>query len=109
MRLIFVDDSTQSAPSRPKLGTLVGAGGVSIKEDKLQSAHSDLDALCAKFGFPDGEIFKCSPGPDHWMRKNLVGERRSQFQHAVLDVLEAHECKTLFVAEDSPCRPDTDD
>lgn len=105
MHLFFIDDSRQNNPTRPKLGKMLAAGGVVVPTESVQAVERNLDQICESHGFPEGEIFKWSPGPEHWMRENLVSDHRSRFQSEVLLAVAKHNCRALFVAEDSTCSP----
>lgn len=84
MKILFLDDTKQKAPSRQGMGKLVGVGGVLIDADSLRQLDSDLGQVMYEAGFPDGEVFKWSPRRKDWMFNDLVGESRTQFVEAVL-------------------------
>ena len=67
MHLIFADDSHQANPSRLKMGPLVAIGGVHVHETAARRLEQALEYECGQAGFPPGEAFKWSPGPDIWM------------------------------------------
>lgn len=105
MHIFFVDDSSQGRPTRPKMGRMVAIGGLVVSSDHVRPLEHQLDQLCSEHGFPPNEVFKWSPGREHWMRRNLMHEARRDFQIAVLNALAEHECKAIFVAEDAGCSP----
>lgn len=83
---------------------LVSVGGLHIPGDSLRGLELKLDELCADYGFPVDEEFKWSPGPDQWMHKGLVKERREEF---LLDALAAGAnsgAKAIVVIEDTNAR-----
>lgn len=68
-----------------------------------EALSRDLNHFCQQHGFPIGEEFKWSPGRKHWMRSNLVGERRKLFFKQALLIAKMHNCKAIVVAQD--CNP----
>lgn len=85
MQLLFLDDAAQRKPSRPRLGSVVAVGGISIDAAAARELENALNDFCHnEVGFPSREPFKWSPAKDHWMRANLVGEDRVRF---ITDVL----------------------
>ncbi|WP_281926540.1 DUF3800 domain-containing protein [Roseibium album] len=87
MQVFFLDDSRQRNCNRERMGPLVAVGGVSLSADCVRALDQELDRICREeFGFPDGEPFKWSPARDHWMRANLVEERRYDFFRRILTV-----------------------
>lgn len=103
MHIFFLDDSRQTNPTRPKIGAMVAVGGLVAEAVKIPLIESELDKLCSDAGFPAGEIFKWSPGREHWMRTGLIDQARTSFQVSVIDILSEHGCRAVFVAEDSTC------
>jgi hypothetical protein len=105
MHIFFIDDSSQGKPTRPKMGRMVAIGGLVVASDHVHPLEAQIEVLCSDHGFPPNEVFKWSPGREHWMRTNLKHNARRDFQIAVLKALAEHECKTVFVAEDAGCSP----
>lgn len=86
--------------TRERMGTLVAVGGVSVQEEKLRPLEGAVDALCDEYGFPPGEVFKWSPGRDHWMRDNLIEDRRTEFFQRVLALAADHEAVGMVTIAD---------
>jgi hypothetical protein len=105
MHVFYIDDSFQKTPKLPKMGPMVAVGGFVIEISRIKSLEQDLNHLCAKVGFPDGQMFKWSPGSGLWMKSNLIGNARADFQKQVIAALSKHGCRAVFVAEDKNCRP----
>jgi hypothetical protein len=103
MKFFFIDDSKQNNPSRAKLGPLVGVGGIIISDSKVKSAEESIEQICKSFEFPEGEIFKWSPSGKHWMRKNLIDDKRKEFQIEVIKALKTHDVRALFICDDKNC------
>jgi hypothetical protein len=110
MDLIFADDAVQNKPTRPRMGPLYGIGGIHIQAKHVRDLERQLDAICQRIGFPDGEEFKWSPGRELWMARNLIDVARRDFFVAVIKLLIAHDVKAIVVIEDSSRgRATTDD
>lgn len=101
MDIFFADDARQRNPSRPGMGPLVAAGGICVPSDAVRSLERDLTGLCTNFGFPPGEEFKWSPGPDLWMHAGLIGERRQEFLIAALQLAAARTVSAVVIVEDT--------
>ncbi len=107
MHLAFIDDAQQANPTRPGMRPLVATGGIVVRVDAAGSLESELDVICATYGFPDGEEFKWSPGRDDWMRDNVVGAKRSDFFTGVLAAAAESGVTVLVMISDTHCRPAT--
>ena len=91
MKLFFLDDSTQRTCSRQRIDKLVAVGGIIIEADKARVLELAIDEICLKkYGFPPHEPFKWSPNKDHWMRENLIEQRRTDFYREVLSLAKEH-------------------
>jgi hypothetical protein len=102
MQLLFLDDAAQRKPSRPRLGSVVAVGGISIEAFAARELENALNELCHnKIGFPSREPFKWSPAKDHWMRANLVGEDRVRFITDVLTLADEHGAAGLVNVSDT--------
>ncbi len=96
MDLFLADDARQNHPSRDGMtGPLVAFGGLHVPDGVVGEAERGIERLCAKFGFPPGEPFTWSPRRDHWMRTNLVDDRRREFFTRVLTSLRERDCHAL--------------
>ncbi len=100
MEFVFADDARQDKPSRPKMGPIVGIGGICIADEQVAPLERQLGTLCKSFGFPDRECFKWSPGRELWMRDNLVHPKREEFFLRALETAETAGAKALVIAED---------
>ena len=87
------------------MGRMVAIGGLVVASDHVRPMEAQIEALCSDYGFPPNEVFKWSPGREHWMRDNLIADARLSFQIAVLNTLSEYECRAVFVAEDAGCAP----
>ena len=105
MKIFFIDDSKQNNPSRPKMGPMVAVGGFVVDANSIRPLEDKIEEVCSKYNFPNGEVFKWSPGLEHWMRKNLVEENRKEFLIEIISALSRFECKLIFIAEDCSCSP----
>lgn len=91
MRIFFIDDARQLQCSRDGVGTLIAVGGVIVASSDARALDRALDNIYVdQFGFPQGQPFKWSPKKSHWMRTNLIGERRKDFFTIVLRTAAAH-------------------
>lgn len=97
----FADDSLQPNPSRPGMGSLVAIGGALVAQGAVRDLEAAIDKLCSDAGFPPGEKFKWSPGPELWMHKNLADPERADFFAAVLDIAHEHGVRALVIIEDT--------
>lgn len=104
MHIFFIDDSIQRHPNRPKMGQMVAVGGVVCLDQAVNKVEEEIEKICTTYGFPPGERFKWSPGDELWMRKGLVEKHRYGFQRDILQVLQRHDCRAIFIAEDSNCK-----
>ena len=107
MHLAFVDDAQQAHPTRPGMRPLVATGGIVVPIDAAGNLESELGAICAAYGFPDGEEFKWSPDRDDWMRDNLVAARRRDFFAEVLGAAGQAGVVVLVMISDTECNPAT--
>jgi hypothetical protein len=106
MDLFLADDARQNHPSRDGMtGPLVAFGGVHVPDGVVGEAERGIENFCAEFGFPPGEPFKWSPRRDHWMRTNLVDDRRRDFLTRVLTSLRERDCHALVVIEEEGHKP----
>ncbi len=86
------------------MGPMVGLGGIILDGSEVKSLESAIEKLCVETGFPQNEVFKWSPEKGvHWMRDNLIGNDRQDFQISVANLLKEHDCKAIFIAEDKTC------
>ena len=101
MDLFFVDDATQSNPSRGGMNSpLVAIGGIHVPDETVGGIERGVESVCRDYGFPDGEVFKWSPGRDLWMHDNLT-ERREEFFTQVLNIAKDAGAKAIVVIEDT--------
>lgn len=103
MHTFFIDDSVQRTPTRPKAGALVAVGGICIPNEGIAETERRIEDKCREFGFPDGQIFKWSPGKEHWMRTGLIDERRREFFVSVLEIAKAAGARAVFACVDKNC------
>jgi hypothetical protein len=100
--LLFLDDAAQKNCSRERVGRLVAIGGIAIEASVCRKLERAVDDLCRNtYGFPVGEPFKWSPNKDHWMRDNLVRDRREQFFNEVLKLAAQHGAIGLAAVSDA--------
>lgn len=100
--MLFLDDSSQKNCSREKMGRLVAAGGILIEAAKARALEIALNELCCfKYGFPKDALFKWSPSKNHWMRENLVGEKRAQFFDEVMGLAQRHGATAIVTVSDA--------
>ena len=103
-----MDDAAQRECVLEDMGELVAVGGVLVPKDRVRELNQTIDRLChEEFGFPEREVFKWSPARDHWMRDNLVSERRTEFFRAVLRFAAEAGAKAHVSIEDKTRRPAT--
>jgi len=101
MDLFFVDDATQQNPSRGGMNSpLVAIGGIHVPDESVGGIEQGIEAVCVEYGFPEGEVFKWSPGSDLWMHDHLIEDRRKEFFARVLSVAEDVGSKAIVVIED---------
>lgn len=73
-----------------------------IDASKSRALEMALDDLCLKsYGFPKGAVFKWSPSKDHWMRENLIKERREQFFNEALKLAVQHGATGIVTVSDA--------
>jgi hypothetical protein len=99
--LFLIDDASQRSPSRDGMGPMVGVGGLHVPSASVRQLERDLDALCARFGFPAGEEFKWSPERKAWMHANLRYDARRDFFLAGLGLAAKANTTAIVVAEDA--------
>lgn len=107
MDFFFADDSLETKPSRQRVGKLVAIGGIHVPDQTVRPLEKQIGDLCDTCGFPTGEPFKWSPGPELWMHDHLRGHQRQSFFIAVLTLLEQADVTAIVVIEDASCRPAT--
>jgi hypothetical protein len=100
MNLFFMDDAGQRDPRRPGMGALVAVGGIIIPGVKARELEGQVDRVCEEFGFPGGEVFKWSPGKDHWMRDNVKDDKRQNFFRAILEAAALMQARAHVTIED---------
>jgi Protein of unknown function (DUF3800) len=83
------------------MGSLVATGGVVVPAEGTGPLENGIDDLCRRYGFPEGQEFKWSPGRDLWMRDNLVSTDRSDFFLEVIGLAADAGCCTIVVIEDT--------
>ena len=98
--ILFLDDSRQRQCARERTGPLLAVGGIAISDDLASQLDAELSEICVRYHFPPGEIFKWSPSNQHWMRDNLVGDRRQSFFRAILQAVARHGGTGLVVVSD---------
>jgi hypothetical protein len=103
MDFIFADDSEQSNPTREDMRPLIGIGGVQITAEQIGDIENEINELCIKYCFPDGEEFKWSPSRDSYMRNNIKGERRVDFYNKLFEISTKYEATAIVVASDNNC------
>lgn len=101
MYFLFLDDSKVRSCSRPRMGDLVGVGGVCVHSAQLRNLEVALEDRCRAAGFPSGEVFKWSPARNHWMRDSLTGTERIDFINSILVASMDHEAIFLAAVNDS--------
>lgn len=100
MRFFFADDSRQPKPSRDGMGPLVSVGGISVPYGVVGEIERKINGVCDKYGFPDAEPFKWSPGRELWMTKNLINAKRKEFFLEVLGTLKKYKVTAIVAIED---------
>lgn len=86
------------------MGPMIAIGGIIIESLKVKPLEEAIDQLCLDTGFPETEVFKWSPRKGvHWMRENLVGDERRDFQIGIISLLKEYDCNAIFLAEDKDC------
>jgi hypothetical protein len=101
VKFLFLDDSKVRKPSRDRMGSLIGVGGLIVDADNLSAIEKSLETLCtADFSFPEEEVFKWSPARTDWFRDNVVGERRKEFIGRVFEILTMNGAKTVVAISD---------
>ena len=97
----LADDSRQPRPSVPGLGPLTAAGGILVSERQVRSLAEAVGDACDRWGFPPGESFKWSPGPELWMHGHLGGHFREGFFKEVLWLASLHDAVAVVVVTDT--------
>lgn len=100
MDIFFVDDAGQKGPSREGMGELMAIGGLYVPSDAVANLERDINKLCQRYNFPDGEEFKWSPDRNHWMRDNLIDSDREDFFIELLNLIDAAAASAIIVIED---------
>ncbi len=83
------------------MGPLVAIRGILVTHEAIPALDKEIDQMCSKYGFPKGQVFKWSPGPELWMSDNLLGNRRQQFFKSLLELCENAQVKAIVVIEDA--------
>jgi len=104
MNFIFADDSEQSNPTRKGMKPLIGLGGVHILAEKIGDIEHEINELCNRYGFSDGEEFKWSPSRNTHMHDNIQGERRVEFYNELFEIALNYNTTAIVVASDNDCR-----
>lgn len=99
MRLIFIDDSEQTAPPRRGLGPLVAVGGTIVEESKLATLSAELGAIRTRLGVPDGEELKWKP-PKGSFLSNAGGPLMTDLRESMLDAALRCSVRTAVVVVD---------
>lgn len=108
MDLIFIDDAEQKNPSRKGMFRMLSVGGLYVPETSLRDLEKKLELLCREYNFPEGEMFKWSPGRELWMHDNLIGKNRRNFMsRAVTSGIDLG-IKVIVVISDTQYRTATD-
>ena len=82
------------------MGHMIAIGGVIIESSKVIPPEEAIKQLCLDTGFPETQVFKWSPQKGvHWMRENLVGDERRDFQIGIISLLKEYDCNAIFLAE----------
>jgi len=100
LSIFFVDDSRQRWPSRPGMTHLVATGAIRVPSERVRDISLSLEKVCHDTGFPPGEEFKWSPGPELWMHNNLIGDKRRAFFKRVSEILQQNNVVVTVVIED---------
>jgi len=103
MNFIFADDSEQSSPTRKSMKPLIGLGGVHVSAEEIGNIENDINELCNKHGFPDGEEFKWSPNKDTYMRSNIIEQDRIDFYKELFEISSRYNVTAIVVASDIKC------
>lgn len=102
MDFFFVDDATQSNPSRGGMNSpLVAIGGIHVQDESVGGIEREIESVCKEYGLPDGEVFKWSPGRDLWIHDNLIENRREEFFIRILNTAKDSGAKAIVVIEDT--------
>jgi len=103
MNFIFADDSEQSTPTRKSMKPLIGLGGVHVLAEEIGNIENDINELCNKHSFPDGEEFKWSPNKNTYMRSNIIGQDRIDFYKELFEISSNYNITAIVVASDIEC------
>jgi hypothetical protein len=104
MNFIFADDSEQSNPTREGMKPLIGLGGVHISAEQIGDIEHEINELCSRYGFPDGEEFKWSPSRNTHMHDNIQGKMRVNFYNELFKIALNYNTTAIVVASDNDCR-----
>lgn len=87
------------------MGPLVAIGGVHVAAAAVGPLEREIDALCARVGFPYGEQFKWSPGKqESFMKRELIEEARVHFYEQLIPLARDHGARAFVVMEDTDRR-----
>jgi hypothetical protein len=104
MYFVFADDAKQNNPTRERMGPLVSAGALLVDSRQLRGLETAIEKLCKQSEFPvensSKSEFKWSPGPELWMRRNLVGDERERFFLSVIHCLTEADVKGIVAIDD---------
>ena len=103
MNFIFADDSEQRKPTRVDMKPLIGVGGVHVPAEQIGGIEHEINALCNRYEFPEGEEFKWSPNRNTYMRENIIGEDRVNFYIELFEISSGYDIKAILVASDIEC------
>lgn len=102
MDLFFIDDATQSHPSRGGMNSpLVALGGIHVPDESVGEIERSIESACDEYEFPAGEVFKWSPGGDLWMHDHLIGNRRAEFFTRIINIAKDAGAKAIIIIEDT--------
>jgi hypothetical protein len=100
VRLIFLDDSEQTAPlPRRWLGSLIALGGVVVPHGQLTGYADDLAAIKARLGIPSDEKIKWKPRRSSFQAQ-AGGPLITQLRQSMLEAAITREIKSVTVVLD---------
>src|SRR4051812_23717798 len=99
MDVIFVDDSVQPNPARRGMGELVGIGGVMVPEEAIAAYATELTAIRARLGIPEGEEIKWKASKGTFLA-DAGGELVGQLRREMLEAAAALGIKSAVVIWD---------
>lgn len=105
MDFTFADDANQRSPTRPGMGPLVAVGGIHVLDGSVKKLEDGLRERCREYGFGLPNRFKWSPGPEEWMARNLVQNRRAEFFETVLTLAAELDVRATVVICDANHEP----